>query len=124
MGDAMCDKDEVCKGCYYEERSYSVAPCNDCTRARSGMQKDWFAPTATKVSAKEEEEIQRAVFGPRVGNEDYLTKLIDDHWAYISALLTSHGTDKDTVEVAEFHYKSAFRHGWKHAHEYLEEIHG
>lgn len=41
MSDVM-DKDEKCKGCYYYVRSYTVAPCNECSVAFSGMQKNYY----------------------------------------------------------------------------------
>jgi hypothetical protein len=41
----------------------------------------------------------------------------NDHWSYVSALLVAHGEDERTVAKIEFHYISAFVHGWKHAEE-------
>lgn len=41
--------------------------------------------------------------------------LADQHWQYIRALLIQHGEDLCTVEKIGFHYKSAMKHGWKHA---------
>ena len=43
--------------------------------------------------------------------------LANDHWAYIEELLTAHGEDVEKVSVAEFHYKEAFKHGYKHCWE-------
>lgn len=58
--------------------------------------------------------------------KEFLTKLIDDHWKYIegvlysSLLYTSVATDEDTarIEEIEYHYKTAFEHGWRHSKEY------
>jgi hypothetical protein len=44
-------------------------------------------------------------------------KTIDDHWKYIEAVLNMHNVPQSMVKVVEFHYKSAFRHGMKHARE-------
>jgi hypothetical protein len=40
----------------------------------------------------------------------------DEHWAYIKQLFITHGDDADPEEMAkiEFHYKTAFVHGYKH----------
>ena len=50
-------------------------------------------------------------------SESGLQDLIDAHWAYVKGVIEAHnGTDLE-LAVAEFHYKSAFKHGWKHAKE-------
>jgi hypothetical protein len=41
-------------------------------------------------------------------------ELIDDHWGYVASLLLNHGIEACEVSACEFHYKSAFAHGWKH----------
>ncbi|KKL89867.1 hypothetical protein LCGC14_1910410 [marine sediment metagenome] len=43
-----------------------------------------------------------------------LEKLIDKHWAYIEALLRAQNENESTIKKIRFHYKTAFRHGWKH----------
>jgi len=48
MSDAM-DKDEQCYSCHYYERSYSVAPCNECSRVFSGQLKNWYIPEKETV---------------------------------------------------------------------------
>lgn len=48
-----------------------------------------------------------------------LGKLVDDHWAYVENLLFAHAISKNEMDIAEFHYKSAFVHGYKHA---LEDL--
>jgi len=53
-----------------------------------------------------------------------LDKLIDDHWKYVEMTLMTHLVDPThlaipkEIQVAEFHYRTAFRHGWKHALEH------
>ena len=42
-------------------------------------------------------------------------KLINNHWAYVKDVLEAHGTVPEDVKLAEFHYKTAFMHGYKHA---------
>ena len=49
---------------------------------------------------------------------DPLEHLIDAHWLYVSEFLKAHNEPEDTIAKIEFHYKSAFRHGYKHANEY------
>lgn len=41
------------------------------------------------------------------------------HWGYIEGLLQAHGTDQDWMRVIEYHYITAFVHGYKHA---LEDV--
>ncbi len=40
--------------------------------------------------------------------------LLRDHWDYIQALLSIHDCDEDDIKMIEFHYKTAFIHGYKH----------
>lgn len=51
---------------------------------------------------------------------DPLEKLVEDHWKYIKELLVAHGEEEYVIGVCEFHYKSAFKHGFKHAAEDCE----
>lgn len=46
--------------------------------------------------------------------------LTEQHWKYIHSLLTIHDIDDSTIEVVEFHYKSAMYHGIKHGCEDIE----
>ena len=49
---------------------------------------------------------------------DALTKLIDDHWQYVRGVLAFYYLDNPmTLEIIELHYKTAFRHGFKHRDE-------
>ena len=46
---------------------------------------------------------------------DELTKLIDDHWQYVRGVLAFYYPDNPlTLDIIELHYKTAFRHGYKH----------
>jgi len=49
-------------------------------------------------------------------------RLAEEHWSYVEELLTTHGVDRDGVEITKFHYISAFIHGYKHAMEDKNEI--
>lgn len=40
--------------------------------------------------------------------------LVRDHWEYIQALLLVQNCDEDDLKMIEFHYKTAFLHGYKH----------
>lgn len=50
-------------------------------------------------------------------SEADLNKLIDDHWSYIKELLLVHGHSDADINTISFHYKTAFKHGYKHAKE-------
>lgn len=50
-----------------------------------------------------------------------LEKLIESHWNYVKELLTVSGESERHIKLIEFHYKTAFAHGWKHAIEEIEE---
>lgn len=52
-------------------------------------------------------------------NSDHVKALADAHWEYVEKLIEAHGADQATREVAGFHYKSAFIHGYKHG---IEDI--
>lgn len=43
--------------------------------------------------------------------------LAEDHWKYIEELLWAHGEKVGNIDIAKFHYKEAFKHGYKHAWE-------
>jgi len=46
--------------------------------------------------------------------------LIEEHWKYIESLLRIHKKNNENdIKIIEFHYKTAFAHGWKHA---VEEV--
>jgi len=53
----------------------------------------------------------------------FLSKLAEDHWNYIKGVLqeTNSKTEYEIDEIG-FHYKTAMKHGWKHAMEYKGEI--
>ena len=43
-------------------------------------------------------------------------QLADDHWdKYVGPMLSAHGTSDHILALCEFHYKSAWVHGYKHA---------
>jgi len=47
-------------------------------------------------------------------------KLAEDHWAYLSGILRSHGEKESTITLAGIHYITAMIHGYKHGvHEAL-----
>jgi hypothetical protein len=43
--------------------------------------------------------------------------LVKEHWDYIERLLWAHDMPPVQVDIARFHYKEAFRHGYKHCWE-------
>ena len=52
---------------------------------------------------------------------EYLIKLLSDHWNYLQGVLHAHDTPQHDIDLAEFHYKASGRHFWKHAMEYRDE---
>ena len=52
--------------------------------------------------------------------EEILSNLINEHWGYILKFLKAHDEPDDVIKMIEFHYKTAFEHGWKH-HKELKE---
>lgn len=57
--------------------------------------------------------------------KEFLTKLINDHWKYIEGVITkavetyTNQIDESALKEIEYHYKTAFEHGWRHAKEYF-----
>lgn len=51
-------------------------------------------------------------------DKEFLDKLIKDHWNYIEGVLDKAGTYPTALAEIEYHYKTAFSHGWRHAKEY------
>ena len=54
-------------------------------------------------------------------NYDRANELADAHWGYVSEVLKKHMVSDNMIEIAGFHYKSAFVHGYKHAIEDIDE---
>ena len=51
-------------------------------------------------------------------------QLSNEHWTYIEKLLRTHNTPDRDIRLVEFHYKTAFIHGYKHALEELKQNSG
>ena len=49
--------------------------------------------------------------------KDQSKELAENHWSYIQSLLETHGTLDDVMDRIEFHYKTAFLHGYGHGQE-------
>jgi len=45
---------------------------------------------------------------------DRAEELARAHWGYIESVLSKHDLTMHEIELAEFHYVSAFIHGYKH----------
>jgi hypothetical protein len=53
-------------------------------------------------------------------NQVDLDGLIEKHWKYVRDMLKAHKTVHDEqIVIAEYHYRTAFAHGWKHAENYI-----
>ena len=48
-------------------------------------------------------------------------QLADDHWKYIKSLLKRHNLPDDQLNIIEFHYITAFIHGFKHGQEETDD---
>ena len=46
--------------------------------------------------------------------DERVEKLANDHWSYVAEVVETHEEGLDVIEKCEFHYKSAFIHGYKH----------
>jgi hypothetical protein len=44
-------------------------------------------------------------------------KLAEAHWEYVDGVLAAHGVDHSTRVACQYHYETAFIHGWKHCEE-------
>lgn len=96
----------------------------DCLAEQCNGDMDGWRPKHQSISFID--KIKDAL--PKEDKKFSLDKLIDDHWEYIGGLLDAHRGDTvvDLVQsnysnykkMIEFHYKSAFRHGFKHALEH------
>ena len=51
--------------------------------------------------------------------QEYLTKLVENHWQYVYDMLVAHSTSETQINITRFHYITAFEHGFKHALEYM-----
>jgi len=51
--------------------------------------------------------------------QEFLVKLINDHWGYVQSLLDAHNISDIQIHIARYHYTTAFEHGFKHALEYM-----
>jgi len=46
-----------------------------------------------------------------------IDKLIEDHWWYVCGILEVDGLTTGEIERIGYHYRTAFKHGFKHAKE-------
>ena len=46
--------------------------------------------------------------------ENKAEELAQAHWGYIESLLKIHSVLDEKIKMVEFHYKTAFIHGYKH----------
>lgn len=77
-------------------------------------------PTKIKAPGHPERgsEIRRRRVSKDVEPASQAEALANAHWSYVSALLARHGSFEDgELETIEFHYKTAFEHGFGHGHE-------
>ena len=53
---------------------------------------------------------------------DEVKKLAEDHWKYVESVLLAHDVPGPYIDIAKFHYLSAFEHGFKHGVESMEDV--
>jgi len=56
----------------------------------------------------------RALFIFMEVSMETVEELASAHWKFIKDLLIAHGENEETINKIDFHYKSAFVHGYKH----------
>ena len=45
---------------------------------------------------------------------DQVKVMIEEHWEYVKGVLESDLLDSDRINMIEYHYKTAMKHGFKH----------
>ena len=48
-------------------------------------------------------------------------RLAEDHWEFIKSVLANHGVVDGDIDMIEFHYITAFVHGYKHGKNLVEK---
>ena len=122
MGDAMS---RDCYNCYYMNHSVGH-PCGSCL----GHEKHKFPEEVDpNLNSSFQDKLEAALKNSE--KDSGLDKLINDHWNYIESLLNQtilwdevEMTKEEYVSAMGFHYKTAFRHGWKHREEHRIESNG
>ncbi len=68
---------------------------------------------------QEELEILRTQIHPQKKEEEDPRQLANDHWDFVKKVIDLHdsGLHGTSLAMAEFYYKEAFVHGWKHGRE-------
>ena len=116
--------EKSCHNCLYYDfiMGCSAERCNDTF--------DGWRPKAGTVSfidlvkdalpnKEETREMDHIINPPFIKEEEFsLDKLINDHWNYIEDLLKVHSQEPEVIEIAEFHYRTAALHFWKHCKEH------
>jgi hypothetical protein len=52
--------------------------------------------------------------------DKYIKQLISAHWKYVKGVILSTVGQTPSLPEVEYHYKTAFEHGFKHGVEYAE----
>jgi hypothetical protein len=56
-----------------------------------------------------------------MSEKDEANRLATAHWDYIEETLIAHKVPTCDIDIARYHYCSAFIHGFKHGVEYADE---
>lgn len=118
----ICDQNPKMKSCFFEE--YGEYFLNfKCCNFETKYHKNIFDAVKDWNNIVDKENIKESFEDLDFTNVDSITnlpksskQLADEHWGYIEALLKAHEEEYNIKQI-EFHYKSAFIHGYKHAME-------
>lgn len=80
-------------------------------------------PVSALVGGNMSNEYKDWVNHDKQKDKEFLDKLIKDHWNYIEGVLDKAGTYPTALAEIEYHYKTAFSHGWRHAKEFYTGTH-
>ena len=95
-----------CKSRRIELVNYTVYACHNCGKVFTTI--DEGPDNKVKMYKREFTVIHKSE----------AEKLAEEHWDYIESLLEIH--DDEYIKQIGFHYKQAFRHGYKHGVENTE----
>ena len=67
---------------------------------------------------KKPKTILDSVMPAKLNEKTVARNLSEAHWNYIYDLLMRHDIDDDVIDIVDFHYRTAFEHGFGHGAEW------
>lgn len=93
---------------------YTTKGCSSCESNPDNYKEETNSPYLSELIKKSEEKETE-----KQAEKEYLDKLVNDHWDYIEGVLENTPLMlEEDVKMIEYHYKTAFKHGYGHAREY------